>query len=175
MIFISIFLLLFLTGSLAIKNAILYFLIAFVVLTGISTIATRTKKSKNDLFSLSSNLLILSGALGALITYLLATKLHLTTTISSALVGLIAVIVFEKLDKEKYKLFPASFYCGSFVGMTAVTVIHNPLIILIAGAISGLIFTASQDYFVGVGGKLGTMAFVSVVITVFFLKFLKIT
>ncbi len=113
-------------------------------------------------------------SLGAITTYLLSNKFHLSTTISSSLVGFLGVIIFEKINKEKYKLVPASLYCGSFIGMSAMVVVHNPLVILIAGILGGLIFVKSQNYFIGIGGKLGTMAFISVVITVFFFRFLKL-
>lgn len=66
---------------------------------------------------------------------------------------------------------PASTYCGTFVGMTNQNIATDYMFITLASAITGLLLIGTKDMFQGVGGKLGSLAFVGVVLS-FFITFL---
>lgn len=100
---------------------------------------------------------ILVHALSALITYFLVQQFKLSAVIASALVGLLGAFLLPKLAVE--------IFCGSFVGMCSGAVIPKYFELTLAGAIAGLIFYLAKSFFAGFGGKLGTMAFLSVLIT----------
>ncbi len=104
---------------------------------------------------------------GGLMCYQLHTSTDLSNVVSSALVGLGASFLPNiKSSSEYLKKLPAAIYCGTFIGMTSMAVQASILVILAAGLVSGLLYILSKNIFVGVGGKLGTIAFVGVVVLV---------
>jgi hypothetical protein len=56
-------------------------------------------------------------------------------------------------------------FAGSFVGMTATSLATLPLI-LVAGLFCGGLYLIFMPYFDGFGGKLGALAFISVLIVI---------
>jgi hypothetical protein len=86
------------------------------------------------------------------VTRLLAVDLGLGAVVGSALVGLLAGLLYPRLG--------APAYCGSFVGMAAPDVLPGYGSVLAAGAVAGLVYVAVTGAFDGFGGKLGTTAFV---------------
>lgn len=55
----------------------------------------------------------------------------------------------------------APIYAGAFVGITSPLVLHSFWWVLVAGLLTGLIWSLSRDAWVGIGGKMGTMALIS--------------
>lgn len=111
------------------------------------------------------SILILAVAGGAVVAYVLSVYIGLGAVIGSALVGVAASYLPRK--------FPAAIYCGSFVGMSSTLVLGNFWIVGLAGLLAGLVFIFAQNIFKGVGGKLGTIAFVGSVLTTTFLNLWK--
>jgi hypothetical protein len=111
--------------------------------------------------------------LGALLTYYLSHHLAWGSVIAASSIALLASYIAE-LDQEStvLKVLPSAIYCGAFVGMSSLLVISNLIMIGLAGFIAGLIFTITHHVFDGCGGKLGTIAFISVVITTFIINFI---
>jgi hypothetical protein len=67
-------------------------------------------------------------------------------------------------------LFAGSIFAASFAGMSQNKVLKSPQYFMIAGAITAILFLASSTYFLGLGGKMGTSAFIGVIATLIFIK-----
>jgi hypothetical protein len=77
--------------------------------------------------------------------------------IASAVVGLAGGILFPK--------YGAAIYCGSFVGMSSRAILPDSSALLISSLITGAVFALSEHTLNGIGGKLGTIAFIGSVVT----------
>jgi hypothetical protein len=86
---------------------------------------------------------------GSFATFGLRT-LGVDTVIATALVGLVG---------------PAAVYCGAFISMTNLT--NDPGFILLSSVFTCLLFFVSKSILHGIGGRLGTMAFIGVVMAYF--------
>ena len=64
------------------------------------------------------------------------------------------------------RVLPASIYCGAFAGMTASFVLPTAGWVTLAGILAGVIYSLARHFWVGIGGKLGTIAFAGTVVTV---------
>lgn len=115
---------------------------------------------------------IIACLIGAVLTYFLSVNLNLGVVISASFVGLVAVYTC-KLSKIVKDLSPP-IYCGAFVGMVSPLILPNILFVAIAGIIAGIIYYLSHYTYTGIGGKLGTIAFVGVTISVFILKLIEV-
>ena len=104
--------------------------------------------------------LILSTTIGSIITYFLNFNLGGGPFIASGLVGLISAKIFPK--------FSSCIYAASFASMSSLGVLPNISLSGICGLITGLLYIFTQKLFLGVGGKLGAIAFFSVLIVNFF-------
>lgn len=93
-------------------------------------------------------------ALGAYSCFLLHVLTPLDAVASSAVVGLIFSFIFKKHQ--------AIIYCGSFAGMSSQSYLVNTTWLIPISIFGGLIFYYTKSIALGFGGKLGTIAFVSV-------------
>lgn len=117
-------------------------------------------------FNIFTFIIMFITALGAGLTVFF-TK-YLTTKYSSqshnykifspAFLGLIGYFVFLYSNQE---IFSLAFYAGTFAGMTAPEILSKKEVI-IAGFLTGLFLILGNNMFVGIGGKLGFFAFLSV-------------
>ncbi len=64
------------------------------------------------------------------------------------------------------RVLPASIYCGAFAGMTASYVLPTAGWVTLAGILAGILYSLAKHFWVGIGGKLGTIAFTGTVMTV---------
>ena len=99
---------------------------------------------------------------GAVTTFLLHTTLAVHPVLSSAGLGLGASFLLPFFSQEEI-LLPA-FYCGTFIGMSSLQIFSSHIILLTATCFGAIIFFFSKKYFNGLGGKLGTIAFISVLV-----------
>jgi hypothetical protein len=99
---------------------------------------------------------LLANTAGALLTFWASHDLGFGPVLASAAVGLLGSLLLPKLGAE--------IFTGSFVGMCSRGVAPQFIWLLLAGMIAGLIFYASRHVLVGFGGKLGTIAFTSVIL-----------
>jgi uncharacterized membrane protein YeaQ/YmgE (transglycosylase-associated protein family) len=113
-------------------------------------------------------IIIIGGIGGAVITFLLQ-KYGLSGVVASCIVGLIGALI-GYLAKSTH--LPLIIFAGSFVGMTSTAIGTIPMII-IGGALSGLLYKLSLNIFAGFGGRLGTIAFISTVISFYVLLAIK--
>ncbi|MGA9605801.1 MAG: hypothetical protein WBR21_02065 [Rouxiella badensis] len=89
----------------------------------------------------------------------------MTAVQAAALVGALAWLSSRigLLDK---RVLPASVYCGAFAGMTSSYVLPGTPWIILAGICTGVIYSWAKHFWVGIGGKLGTIAFAGTALTV---------
>ena len=85
-------------------------------------------------------------------------ELGLSPIVAAALVGIISVVVAPD------RAVPA--YCGAFVGMTSPTLFPAYWYAVLAAGVAALVYVVAYPSFHGVGGKLGTTAFVGTTLTV---------
>ena len=97
-------------------------------------------------------------ALGGFVTFVLVVEGGLTPVVAASLTGLLAVAVRRSLA------VPA--YCGAFVGMTSPAVFTAYWHGLVAATLAIVVYLVAQPAFHGVGGKLGTTAFVGASLTI---------
>ncbi len=91
-----------------------------------------------------------------IITYAIAHNLGLSAVIASSFIGILGYIFFPKQQ--------VAIYCGSFAGMVS-TALFNYYEVLFLAIVCAFIFLLTKPLFKGYGGKLGTIAFMSSLIT----------
>jgi hypothetical protein len=108
--------------------------------------------------------MILCGAGGAAATFLLQ-RYGLSPVIAACLIGLAGAGVAAIASTPS---LAAVIFAGAFVGMSALTLTSLTLIV-IAGAGSGLLYILMTKFniFSGYGGRLGSIAFISITIVIF--------
>lgn len=123
-------------------------------------------RSKSDHSKIGTIVHPFALALAGVLTFYLSIHLKWGPVIASAAVGF--VTSYLSVFKSSFlKSLPVPIYCGSFVGMCGSVLTEDYFFVAYAGLISGIIFLITRNYFVGVGGKLGTIAFGGVVIVSF--------
>lgn len=132
-------------------------LLSAVALLVISAYFEVFERTSHHRISISKNCyLVVAVAVGAVAAYVLSIYVGLGPVVGSALVGLLASFLPKKL--------PPAIYCGSLVGMSSSLVLGNVWVVGLAGLVAGVLYLFAENVFKGVGGKLGTIAFVSVVL-----------
>lgn len=106
--------------------------------------------------------IVIYAAIGSFVTHIIAEKFKTGVVVASGIVGLTAGLILPLIHETNGALYAALVFCASFAGMASRKVLKKAYLFLLAGGISGLIFFLSSPYFNGLGGKLGTIAFVSV-------------
>ncbi|HOP24332.1 MAG TPA: hypothetical protein PLO45_03335 [Defluviitoga sp.] len=140
-------------------NLTAFFLLLFFVFGILYALVAEFKSIKTSSKSNSgfNFLSFVSVIVGALSTYFLNIYLDQGSIIAASLIGIIGSIFFPK--------YSLPIYTGAFVGMISPDFSHNFYHICAACIIAGFIYELSKEIFVGTGGKLGTIAFSSWVIT----------
>lgn len=95
--------------------------------------------------------------IGGVLACVISRDLELGAVVAASLVAIIAYLVVPK--------YGVPVYCGAFVGMTSSALLFTRSEVAIASAIAGIIYVLSSYVFGGFGGKLGTIAFISTIIT----------
>ena len=102
------------------------------------------------LFSNKNILSFVALILGALVTHWINVDLKLGAVVASAVVGLLAAVVFPD--------YAVPAYTGSFVGMAGTKLLPGYLPLVLAGAVAGIVYILASTVYGGFGGKLGTIA-----------------
>lgn len=97
----------------------------------------------------------------AVLTYVLSVRLKAGPVAASGMMGIAAGIWLPVIFPEAGTSLAIMVFCASFAGMSNPARIKNEFLIAIAGLIAGLGFIYSATIH-GAGGKLGTLAFGSV-------------
>ena len=95
---------------------------------------------------------------GTIATLAVVIELGLSPVVSAGVVGIVGAIVVPK------RAVPV--YCGAFVGMTSPELFVTYWHALLAAGVASVVFVLGKPVFHGVGGKLGTTAFVGATVTV---------
>ena len=103
---------------------------------------------------------------GAVLCYILNVTCGLGSILALGIVGTCASFL-PALNKDSLylKQIPISLYCGAFVGMSSVETSPSILFVFAAGCLAALLLMISKNLYLGVGGKLGTMAFGGVILS----------
>lgn len=102
---------------------------------------------------------IVLGALGAAAVQALSRGELLAMVPATALVGSLGAL----LERQRGRgAIAAPLYGGAFAGMTSELVLHHPGWVVLAGGLAGAVLTLLSNSWSGIGGKLGTTAFLSV-------------
>lgn len=118
-------------------------------------------------FSITEGIyLVIAAIAGAVLTRLLSTVNGVSVVQASSVIGIFFVILFD------YEIFSISPYIAivgfgsSFVGMTSKANLDKVWMVGFGGLLFGIIYYLSADVFMGFGGKLGTIALISSVMTI---------
>ena len=103
----------------------------------------------------------LLAAAAALAVLALSRGLGCPTVFSAAAVGS-AGGVAELAGRSRWGGLGAAVYCGAFAGMTSGQVLAHPAWVGLAGALAGVLLEVLQRSWAGIGGKLGSTAFLAV-------------
>ena len=146
----------------AIKKFIFIVCIALLLIIGIGQpkfykISFQTDKLNVILFVL----------IGTLSTYSLQYFIGINPILSAGFVGFSFALLENKI--QYIKSLP--IYCGVFVGMTNPENHYPFFLIVLIGLFTGILFYLSKNFYGGIGGKLGTIAFSSVIAGVLIIKY----
>jgi hypothetical protein len=110
--------------------------------------------------------LVLIAVAGALLVLAMSRGALMSVALAAALVGCLGALL-ERLSRGSgpWRDGAAPLYCGSFAGMTSELVLRHPAWVLLAGALAGLLLSLLGHSWRGIGGKLGSTAFLGVVTT----------
>ena len=143
--------------------------LALIIVLTMAYLKMPINRHKQQLTPMISVLFVALGAIG---TFYLSHDLDWGPVLAASSIALLASFIPElNQGSTLLRVIPSAIYCGAFVGMSSFLVMPNLMIISIAGLIAGLIFTLTHHVFDGCGGKLGTIAFISVVISSLIINF----
>lgn len=113
--------------------------------------------------------IIITGILGATLTFYFNEHLKQGPVRSSAMLSLIVGLLFylfpELLNPFLTKNIPVVFIGGSFIGMISFKAKGTYVILVIASIIFSCIYLNKSQFFNGYGGALGNSAFIALLIT----------
>lgn len=102
-------------------------------------------------------------ALAALGVLALSRGASASVVMATALVGAIGgAVEAAGRSRQRWQGVAAPVYCGAFAGMTSQLVLGHPAWVLLAGGLAGLLLSVLSESWSGIGGKLGTTAFLGV-------------
>jgi hypothetical protein len=99
---------------------------------------------------------------GVLFTYALNVRFNRSPVMSSGIVGLAGGLLLPILHPKFGSVLASMVICASFAGMSSKERVPNELYAITVGLVCALVFMYSAPHFGGAGGKLGTIAFGSV-------------
>jgi hypothetical protein len=102
-------------------------------------------------------------ALAALGVLALTRGASVSVVLATALVGAAGgVAEAAGRSRHRWQGVAAPVYCGAFAGMTSQLVLDHPAWVFLAGGLAGLVLSVLSESWSGIGGKLGTTAFLGV-------------
>lgn len=134
--------------------------IPWVILTVSNNVQLTTLQSLSITIMLD---ILFFSSLSAFATYIIAQRLKRNVVTASSLVSLVAGLILPAIFTIYGTAFAAVAMSASFAGMSSKKVIKNEIQMLIVSLLLGIMFVYSYCHFGGAGGKLGTLAFASVI------------
>lgn len=148
------------------KTEIIIILGSFFILSLVDQFKITLRKKGENKLDKKSYLVIICAVIGVTFTWFLNHRIGYGGIVSNGLIGLIAGIL---LPKD----LAGIIYTSSFVGMSSLSIIPSIEVALLGGVIVGIILLATADIYEGIGGKGGTTAALSTIITRFLTIILK--
>lgn len=106
--------------------------------------------------------ILIGGFIAAAITWFLNHRMGLGPIIANGIVGvMVSLFLSPKLA--------GAYYVASFVGMSSMAIIPSMLVAGFAGLLASLVIMFSKDIYGGIGGKGGTIASISTLVTMGFI------
>jgi hypothetical protein len=113
---------------------------------------------------------LVASAMASMLTNQLAQRWFKgSTVLGSSFIGILGYLLSLVLGAYS-GLFAGTIFAASFAGMSQNKVLKSPQYFMIAGAITAILFLASSTFFLGLGGKMGTSAFIGVIATLVLIK-----
>ena len=94
-------------------------------------------------------------------TYIVSHILKRGAVIASAVITLISGLMIPHFFPEMSVLLTAAAACSSYAGMISLENALNLLEMSIISLMTGILFIAAKSAYIGVGGRLGTIAAIS--------------
>jgi len=114
-------------------------------------------------------ILIITGIVAAVGTYLVNNKLHQGAVRASALLSLVVGLFFyyfpDLLSPGLTRNIPLVFIGASFIGMVSSYILSSYILLILSWTIFSILFVNSSKYFAGYGGGLGTTAAISLLVS----------
>ncbi len=107
--------------------------------------------------------IVIFSAVASFTTYVIAHRLKHDVVTSSSLVSLMSGLILPAIFQTHGITFAAVAMSASFAGMSSKNIIKNEFQMIIVSLLLGIMFVYSYSHFGGAGGKLGTLAFASVI------------
>lgn len=108
-------------------------------------------------------LIVFYAVLGSVLTYVINLRFGHGPVLSSAFIGVLSGLILPAVyGNPSGSILAASVFCASFIGMSSKARLPNEGMAIAAGFICGILFIFTQPHLGGAGGKLGTIAFGSV-------------
>lgn len=115
--------------------------------------------------------LVLVIPISAIVTYSINNYFHLGSVFSAGIIGTTGSYLYLFNKKSNFlKQVAAPIYCGAFIGMTSLNIKYVYEMILVASLFTSLLYFITKPLYVGVGGKLGTLAFIGVLLSMLLFK-----
>jgi hypothetical protein len=109
-------------------------------------------------------LVILYSITGAVVTWLISVRVGRGPVMASSFIGIAAGLLLPSIHgQELGTTLAVMTFCASFAGMSSEKRLPGLLPVAIAGFFCGLMFMFTSPWMGGAGGKLGTIAFGSVI------------
>lgn len=105
--------------------------------------------------------ILFAGVIGSVSAYWISIHLNKGAVMGSAIVTLLSGIIFPYIHPEIGKTLALVATAGSYAGMISKKNIPHILEMVAIGIIVGIVSILATTTYVGVGGKLGTMAAIS--------------
>ena len=120
---------------------------------------------------MNSFVILITGVLGAILTYFFSHELKQGPVRSSAVLALIVSLFFysfpDLLNMYLTKNIPIVFIGATFIGMISSSGKQRYVQLVVAGAFFSLMYIYNYDLFEGYGGSLGALAFIALLVTLF--------
>ncbi|HLR20979.1 MAG TPA: hypothetical protein VK087_03140 [Tissierellaceae bacterium] len=106
-------------------------------------------------------IILIISVIAGVVTYIIANVLKRGAVFGSAIVTLASGIILPYFFPELGSTLATAAACASYAGMISVENAPNIKEMAIISLIAGILFVAASSAYVGIGGKLGTMAAIS--------------
>ncbi len=92
--------------------------------------------------------------------FFLHSSLHVPVVVSAASIGLLGSFFPSHLRFKHH--IQSAIYAGAFAGMCSYDIVSSVYDLMLMSIIGAALYTALRNVLIGIGGKLGAIAFVSV-------------